>query len=269
VITPPLRRFVALAAAALVLGACGSGSSGAGPADPSGSPFVQDDVVARHASQFDGPLVDRPAGSQQEFAAATYILGHLQRAGYVPLLDPVPVEDTIRSTNVVAAPPRASAPSIVVVVAYDSPPGARPSGTTLGLWLELARALYARAAHNSVEFVALGAERTPVGEGQLGARRLIEFLREDDLSPLVVSLTSIEQSERTIAAAGEGSEEVEAIARRLGVGVDAPPSPTREAALFGRAGLSYLVVSGGAEEVGRVLLDYLVGSTEASQAPSL
>jgi hypothetical protein len=121
---------------------------------------VQADVVDDHAAQFDDSLDDRLAGSQQEFAAATYILGHLQTAGYVPLLDPVPVQDLVRSTNVVAEPPSGERPQVVVTVAYDTRPESRPAGAALGLWLELARSLYARDREHAVEFVALGAERT-------------------------------------------------------------------------------------------------------------
>jgi hypothetical protein len=246
-----------VSACALLCGACASGSSGAAAPEPSGPPALLPEVVTQHAAQFDDSLADRPAGSQREFAAATYILGHLQRAGYVPLLDPVPVEDLVRSTNVVAAPPRASEPSVVVTAAYDSARGGLPTGERLGVWLELARALYARAPDHAVEFVALGAESSDVGDGTLGSRRLIEFLLGDDLTPLVVSLENVGGSGESFSATGDGADELLGIARRLGVSSGEASPPGRAAAVFSRAGLSYVTVSGSPAGVGRVLLEYL------------
>jgi hypothetical protein len=241
------------------LSACTSGSSTSAPPEPQGPPAVQPKVIDEHAGQFDEPLADRPAGSQQEFAAATYILGHLQTAGYVPLLDPVPVEDTVRSTNVVAPPPLGDPPEVVVAVSYDTGPDAQETGAALALWLELARALYARDKGHAVEFVALGAENTRLNGGNLGSRRLVEFLRNDEPTPLVVLLDGVTAGEVMFGATGEDAPELFAAADRVGVAVGSPEPPGQSAAVLERAGIRHVSVVGNSEEVGRVLLEFLAG----------
>ena len=223
--------------------------------------------MAEHAGQFDGPLAERPAGSQREFAAATYILAHLQEAGYTPLLDPVPVKDLIRSTNVIASPPRAADMETVVVVPYDSGPGSSSTGTSIGTWLELARALYAAAPDHSTGFVALGAEHASVGGGNLGSRRLAEYLIDRGAHPLVIVVGSITKS-GVFAAAGSGADALNRSARSLGLerGTSAQPgSPT--AAVFAKAGFAEATVSGSVASVGRVLLDALAADASASASP--
>src|SRR5687768_18446959 len=80
----------------LPLAAC-TGEPERGPAGPApdGPAEVEVEAVEEHAAQFDEDLSDRPAGSQQEFAAATYLTGHLQRAGYEVRLESVPYKDTV------------------------------------------------------------------------------------------------------------------------------------------------------------------------------
>jgi hypothetical protein len=266
---PRVARVVLGAAASCVLVAgCGSGGSGAAAPEPSGPPSVQPAVVSEHADQFDDSLAERPAGSQQEFAAATYILGHLQSAGYVPLLDPVPVEDTVRSTNVVAAPPRGKDVEVVVAVAYDTARAAAPTGAALGAWLEVARALYARAPDHSVEFVALGAEHSEIGDGELGSRRLVEFLRDDDLTPLIVSISPLDVDGETFTARGAEADALNALARDLGVDDAEPLSVGGAAVVFVKADLPNVTVSGSATGVGRVLLEYLSSAAAPGASPS-
>jgi len=216
-------------------------------------------VIDEHAGQFDGALADRPAGSQREFAAATYILGHLQKAGYVPLLDPVPVEDTVRSTNVVAPPPFGETPGVVFAVSYDTGPDAQGRGAALGLWLELARALYARDEEHAVEFVALGAENTRSNGGNLGSRRLVEFLNDDDMDPLVVVLDGVTSGEKLFGASGDDAPELFAAADRAGVEVGSPEPLRPTDAVLERAGVRHVSVTGHVEDVGRVLLEFLAG----------
>src|SRR5688572_11035878 len=116
---------------------------------PQGPPEIQFDLVRQHAEQFDVDMPDRPPGSQHETAAASYILGHLQLAGYAARLDRVPVADTLNSTNVFAYPPSGADPLFVVALPYDTPASTSNSGSTysaqigkqMGLFLELARAL--------------------------------------------------------------------------------------------------------------------------------
>jgi hypothetical protein len=218
---------------------------------------VQESVVDEHAAQFDETIGDRPAGSQREFAASTYILGHLQQAGYVPLLDPVPVEDTVRSTNVVAPPPRGAEPRVVVTAAYDTAPGIDETGVTLGVWLELARALYARAPDHAVEFVALGAEHSQLYGGNLGSRRLIEFLRDDDLEPLVISIEALSEDGDAALVFGLDAERVLSFGQDLDVPVRRAERADDADELFVQAGVSHVAVSGGAHPVADLLLELL------------
>lgn len=247
--------------------ACGPSRGGSRPAAPNGPPVVRDAIVDEHAAQFDGPLADRPAGSQREFAAATYVLAHLQAAGYTPLLDPVPVKDLVRSTNVVADPPRSNDAGTVVAVAYDSSSPEDRTGAALGLWLEVARALYVRDANHDVAFVALGAEHATVGKGDLGSRRLAEFLIDRDEHPLIVTIGSISESGETFGASGFGAAAFEAAARRLGVDA-APDAPEPGAArVFRAARFPEVTVWGSVDGVARVLLDVLTRSS-ATASPS-
>lgn len=260
------RRVAAGLAVALLLGAACASSERGGVTEPSGPPEIQGEVVAEHAAQFDDKLARRPAGSQQEFATATYILAHLQAGGYAPLLDPVPVEDLIRSTNVVADPPRGGEPATVVAIAYDTGPESLPQGDALGLWLELARALYARNPGHSTAFAALGAEHASLSGGELGARRLAEFLIDRKLGPVVVVVGRISESGRAFAVSGTGAAPFEQAAARLGIDVEGAAPSAGAARVFGEAGFRQATVSGSVDAVGRVLLEALSG--EASASPS-
>ncbi len=172
-----MRKATALLFLALV--SCTGGGTPRPTASPSGPPTIQPDVIARHAEQFDEDLPERRAGSQQEFAAATYITAHLQQAGYVVEFDSVPVADTVRSTNVVALPPSTEDPDVLVVTAYDDGSDAG----SIGAFLEVARALRVAIPDHSIEFAALGAE----GIDLLGSRRMIKLLQDRDLSPSVIA----------------------------------------------------------------------------------
>ena len=166
-----------------VLVSCTGGGTPRPTASPSGPPTIQPDVIARHAEQFDEDLPERRAGSQQEFAAATYITAHLQQAGYVVEFDSVPVANTVRSTNVVALPPSTEDPNVLVVTAYDEGSDAG----SIGAFLEVARALRVAVPDHSVEFAALGAESADVAGGELGSKRMIKLLQDRDLTPTVIA----------------------------------------------------------------------------------
>jgi hypothetical protein len=172
----------------LALVACGSSGDVRPLSSPTGPAEIEDAAVQLHAEQFDDDLPDRPAGSQQEFAAASYITAHLQSAGYLVKLDAVPVEDTVRSSNVVALPPDGDAPELVVAIGYDTTEDVRGFGRGIGVFLELARALRVAVPEHPVEFVALGAEHTNINGGQLGSRRLIRLLRDAEVDPEIVQI---------------------------------------------------------------------------------
>ncbi len=155
-------------------------------------------MLELHAQQFDEDLPDRRAGSEEEFAAATYITAHLQQAGYVVEFDAVPVANTVRSTNVLALPPSTNDPDHVVAVAYD----AGGSAESIATFLEVARALRVAVPDHSVEFAALGAEWAEVEGGNLGTRRLIKLLNDRELDPEIVYLMGREETEPLFEAAG-------------------------------------------------------------------
>jgi hypothetical protein len=203
--------------------------------------------VERHATQLDEEIGERPAGSQREFLASTYVLGHLQTAGYVARLDPIPVGDLVRSTSVIALPPDGAAPEVVVVVAYDTPPDEPVGGTSVGFFLDLARALRVRSPRHSVEFVALGAERTSESGGHLGSRRLAQEMLDRDLDPLVMTIGDVEEAGPALASGAAAPE--------LNVGID--PRPSLGVDVFARAGFDHIRVSGGIAPLGHALLDYL------------
>ena len=185
------RRLPTLLAVVLI--ACGGAGSLEGPeVTATGPPEIDFALVRRHAQQFDVDLPSRPPGSQQELAAATYILGHLQLAGYAPLLDAVPVRDQVHSSNVIAVPPSGAEPKVVVTVAYDTSGQGLHTGTEIGLFLELARALNIAVPDHAVGFAALGAE----GADGRGSAALLGFFEEQGLEPSVISV-------RTGARGGE------------------------------------------------------------------
>ena len=168
----------------LLLFACDGAGSPRPEASPLGPPEIEGSAISAHADQFEEEVPDRTAGSQQEFAAATYITGHLQQAGYVVEFDAVPVANTVRSTNVVALPPSSDDPTYLVAVAYDE--GSDPEA--IGAFLEVARALRSRVPDHSVEFVALGAENADIGGGALGSRRMVQLLKDRELEPAVIQI---------------------------------------------------------------------------------
>lgn len=250
---PAVRpRVLGLALAALTLGAgCASDAPTRPDVAPTGPPSVRPDVVARHARQFDTELPERVAGSQQEQIAGTYLLGHLQLAGYAARLDAVPVANTVSSTNVIAVPPSGAPPSAVVAVPYDTTPGAPDNALSLGLFLELARALNVASPGHGVEFVALGAERSAAGPGNLGARRLAQLLREQHADPYVVLLSTVTPA-GPVAARGDGAEALDAGGSQ---GLD--PELLETAEVFRDAGFRAVVAGGGTAAVARVLLRLL------------
>jgi hypothetical protein len=244
------------AAVGLILGlaACSSGNPGPSRADPSGPPEVKLEFVDRHARQLDAELAHRPAGSQQEQVASQYLLGHLQRAGYPVRLEAVPVANLVESTNLLAFPPSGEEPNTIVTVAFDARESDDPQGHSIGVFLELARALYVTDEDHRVEFAALGAELTTDNRG---SRRLAQQLREEGTDPVVVTVAGVAPSS-ALAFAGERSEEVSRVATDMGL----DPSETDFASVggvdvFGRAGFDHILATGPPDEVASVLLEWL------------
>ena len=230
--------------AALALVSCTADETPRPTASPSGPPSIQFDAIEAHSEQFEEELPDRAAGSQQEFAAATYITAHLQQAGYVVEFDSVPVADAVRSTNVVALPPSTKDPQYLVAVAYDL----TGSPASIGAFLEIARALRAAVPDHSVEFVALGAQDTVESAAQLGARRLIKLLQDRDLTPHVIEIMALDDDAGVVFAAGDAES---------GIADDFPP-PSSEESLYEVAGFDYTSVSGSGPSAARALFEFLV-----------
>jgi hypothetical protein len=257
--------FARLAPIVLLAAATACGSGGDAPvAEPAGPPEVRLGVAEAHAEELStGELSDRPAGSQAEQAAAVYLLGHLQRAGYVVLLDPVPVADLVRSTNVIARPPSGAGPEVVVAIPYDSPPSGRDDSKDLGIFLELARALRVERPEHGVEFAALGGEYAPVEPGRLGSRRLAQQLIDDEEEPLVVWIDTGGPAEGFTARGSGVAAELAGIAASMGI--ESPRSPLgipRRDSLWFETGLDFVAVAGAPENVGGVLLEFLAAAPD-------
>ena len=253
-ILPTKMRLPSLALLGLLLTACTGAATDDVELEASGPPRVRPAVVERHAAQFDEELPDRPAGSQEEEAAAVYLLGHLQRAGYVVYLDPVPVENTVRGTNVVALPPSGEDPEAVVAIPYGTRAERDPSGASLGMWLELARALHVAEPDHSVEFVALGAEFTSVDDGLLGSRRLAQLLLDEGHDPAVVNL--IPEETGAVAAGGPLAQDLFRVNDDIRELVFEGEVPERD--VFGAAGFDQVVLHGDVDQAAETLLEFLI-----------
>jgi hypothetical protein len=244
-----------LVALAIMCAAC-EGTAELPDLEGSGPPDIREEVVRRHAREFSTELADRSPGSQGEQAASFYILGHLQRAGYVVRLDAVPVGNLVSSTNLMALPPGGEDPEVVVPVSYDT-----GGDLALAVFLELARALHVAAPEHSVEFVALGAEGARRGEDMLGSRRLARVLLDEDLDPVIVSLDVTQAGGGAVFVEGEGEagSGLRRTAELLGFQSppEVPPPRSNQRSVFERAGWDHVFVRGRAVEVGRVLLEYL------------
>lgn len=211
----------------------------------SGPPQVRPEVIRDHAEQFDADVPVRTPGSGEELAGGSYILAHLQQAGYVPLLDSVPVGNLVESTNVVALPVDKE-PATLVAVSYGTSEAAT-GGEAIGVFLELARALKVVRPDHDVAFVALGAEDSPRLGGSLGTRRLLQYLDDEGFTPHVITLGTAP----SLSATGSRAEEIVAAA---GSG-DARKADRAD--LFVRSELEHTTVTGPPATVGSVLLDYL------------
>ena len=245
----------------LTLSSCVSGGTPRPEATPLGPPTIDPAAIEAHADQFEEEVPEREAGTQQEFAAATYITGHLQQAGYVVEFDAVPVANTVRSTNVVALPPSTENPTHLVAIAYDS--GSDPEA--LGAFLEVARALRADVPDHSVEFVALGAENAEVGGGALGSRRLVQVLKDRELDPEVIQIVGAGED----VWSADGPIEADFMCDgKVGGGGGGPRSPgssslcggtSTEVAFdtFSEAGFERSLIAAPAETLATFLLDYL------------
>lgn len=254
-----MKKTLLLALLALV--SCTANETPRPAASPSGPPAIEAAAIEAHARQFAEELPDRVAGSQQEFAATTYITAHLQQAGYVVEFDSIPVENTVRSTNVVALPPSTEDPLYLVASSYDGS-GPAPS---VGLFLELARALRSSVPEHSVQFVALGAEESDVPDAPLGTRRMIKLLQDRELEPRVIFLTNPQSSTgpRFFKAYGSEADELNRLASDDGEVTDELLSEqgsdltTPGSDLFTEAGFDTTLVAGEPARVGQILLRFL------------
>ncbi|HET7482465.1 MAG TPA: hypothetical protein VFK89_06330 [Actinomycetota bacterium] len=253
-----MARWLIATAVVASLVSCSSSVRVSGPQPtPFGAPRVDLEAVAQHAAQFKDAKNSRPAGSQEEFAAASYITAHLQKAGYFVQLDPVPVTDTVRSTNVIALPPSGGDPKVIVVCAYTRGTAVwLGDGGSIGLFLELARALRVAAPDHAVEFVGLGGEGAPVPGTYLGSRRLVQTLVDADEHPTVIELWDVDPEPSSVSwfAKGPDAHRLVGLApggRVSSIGGREPSDP------FDEAGLGHDLVSGSARGAAAALLDLL------------
>ena len=221
---------------------------------PPGPPDARPEAIERHATQFADELPERPPGGNEEQVAASYILGFLQQAGYPGRLDGVPVADLVRSTNVIGTPPRGATPEYLVAVPYGTPPNEALDAHSIGVFLEVARALSVRESDHAVEFVALGAEFAEQEAGTLGSRAMASLLHEESLEPRIIYL-SPELSGDAFYAEGPLASEFEPAS-------SAGTAPLHEVALaaadlYRNEGFDVTIVDGNAAEVADTLIEFL------------
>jgi hypothetical protein len=240
----------------LSMAACGNRAAD-GVLPRTGPPRVQSATAIQRAQWFDSHDPDRPAGSQGELVASSYLLARLEQAGYVVSLDPVPVGNLLHSTNVIALAPSGAA-TTVVIVDYDTSASARSDGPALGTFLEMARALRVLQAHHSVEFAALGAQHTDVNGGQVGARSLIELLKQARPQPSIIRIGNIRQGASGLTVTGPRAASITAAAAKQGVAARRSGSVPDD--VFTSAGFAETVVDGNLS-AGPVLLAYLRAAT--------
>jgi len=242
----------------VVIGCSTSTPSGGPLVEPPGPPDARPEVIERHATQFADEFPERPPGGNEEQVAASYILGFLQHAGYPGRLDGVPVADLVRSTNVIGTPPRGAAPEYLVAVPYGTPPNDALDAHSIGVFLEVARALSVRESEHAVEFVALGAEFAEQEAGTLGSRAMATLLQEESLEPQVIYLAP-ELSGDSFYAEGPLAGEFEPAS-------SVSTAPIHQVALAAAAayrneGFEVTVIDGDPEEVAAALLEFLWQST--------
>jgi len=228
--------------------------------DVEGPPEVQVDVVEQHAEQFQTDVPERPAGSEEEQIAAAYILGTLQQNGYFARLDPVPVADLFRSTNVIAEPEGgAEDPDAIVVVPYGTGPDSPDNNEAIGLFLELSRALNVAAPGHKVQFAALGAEYSDREGGSLGSRRLAKFLVDEGQDPLVIQLIDVSSdASQPFKAYGDRADEANQVMLDITGGNSLTDEMrTVDPDVFAKAGFERMLVVGDPETAGPVLLQFL------------
>jgi hypothetical protein len=243
----------------VVIGCSPASPPPAGPtSDAPGPPNARPGVIERHADQFANELPRRPPGSNEEQVAASYILGFLQQAGYPGRLEGVPVADLIRSTNVIATPPGGATPEYLVAVPDGTPSNEALDAHSIGVFLEVARALSVRKPAHPVEFVALGAEFAEQEAGTLGSRAMASLLREESLEPQIIYL-SPELSGDSFHAEGPLASRFKAVPRP-GIG------PLNQIALaaanaYRNEGFEVTVIDGHPSVVADTLLEFLSRST--------
>ena len=221
-----------------------------------GPPEVRPGAIERHADQFADELPERPPGSNEEQVAASYILGFLQQAGYPGRLDGVPVADLVRSTNVIGTPPEGDPPEYLVAVPFGTPPSEALDAHSIGVFLEVARALSVQEPGHPVEFVALGAEFAEQEAGTLGSRAMATLLQEESFDPQIIYL-SPDLSGDSFYAEGP-------LASEFDLASSAGSAPLHQVALaasevYRNEGFEVTVIDGNPEEVALTLLEFLSG----------
>jgi len=210
-------------------------------------------TVEQHDRQFAHDAPERPAGSQAEGIAATYLLGHLQQAGYLVRLENVPVEDLVRSSNVTALPPDGGAATLIVAVAYDTPPSEAAGGEAIGTFLEVARAMRVIEPAHPFGFVGLGADNAALDPGRLGSRRLAQQLLDDELEPGIILIGETLAGE-SLTLKGDLAPDLWEAAKAAGADASISKEPVD---VFSAAGFPAAEMSGDALALGRTLLEFL------------
>ena len=221
---------------------------------------MQVDVVEQHADQFDDRGTRTTGGIRGGAGRGGLHPGALQQNGYFARLDPVPVADLFRSTNVIAEPEGGEEdPDAIVVVPYGTGPESPDNSEAIGLLLELSRALNVAAPGHKVQFAAVGAEYSDEEGGSLGSRRLARFMLDEDQDPLVIQLVEISpEAELTFKAYGDRADEANRVMLDMtGGDVLTDEARSLDPDVFAAAGFQRMLVVGEPETVGPVLLQFL------------
>ncbi len=137
----------------------------------------------------------RPAGTEGDGEAATYIAGRIEALGWRVERRPFSLPQGGESWNVVGIPPGFDerAPYLLIGGHYDSlnGPGANDNASGIGVALELVRELDERRAGLPVLFVAFGAEErqpTPDRPHHVGSRHYVSQMSADAKRNLVAMI---------------------------------------------------------------------------------
>ena len=160
----------------------------------------------------------------------------------------------MRSTNVIGTPPQGATPEYLVAVPYGTPPNEALDAHSLGVFLEVARALSVRDPGHPVEFVALGAEFAEQEKGTLGSVAMTSLLSEESFEPQIIYLLPVMSGDAFYAEGPLASEfEPDAVSNEPSLDQVAGAA----AEVYRNEGFDVTIVDGDPVEVAETLMEFL------------